>query len=170
MSYFEYTAGREGDHAVTMCVKVDQDAYRAQRMDFDSAKAAGAKGAFQCEELETGTFVTHNGIPVVPICYRDQPTDPWLTGWTTPYGGNEPWNYGKAENVAHAYQSAVMPLAASECQEPITTTQTAVQQPTHLPAVGMGYTDYIFATVLAIGVVIGWVACSAFGRRRGAQR
>lgn len=162
-NYFEYTQGREGDHAVTMCVKVDQDAYQAQRLSFDSANQAGAAGAFQCEEVKPGDFVSHNHIELTPICYREHPTDPWLTGWTTPYTGNEAWNYGKAENVAHAYQSTVMPLAASECQEPVTTQHTAVAQPTTLPAVGMGYYDYIFAAVLTTGIMAGWLARSFLG-------
>lgn len=150
-NYFEYTAGREGDHAVTMCVKIQGDISQAQRMDFDTANKVGAAGAFQCESVTPGSFVNHNGIEVVPICFREQASDPWQVGWTTPSGGNEAWNYGKAENVAHAYQSTVMPLAASECQEPVTTQQAATVQPvaTRLPAVG-AHTDIMLAAVIAI--------------------
>lgn len=168
MSYFEYTGGREGDHAVTMCIKVDSDIYRAQRMDFDSANKAGQAGAIQCEELESGAYINHNHIEVTPICYRENSADAWQTGWTTPVTGHEAWNYGKADNVAHAYQSTVMPLAASECQEPVTMQHTAAAQHIVLPAVGMGYYDYIFAAVLSLGMVSGWlmrsVLGSAFGR------
>lgn len=165
MAYFEYKAGREGDHAVTMCVKVEGDIARAQRMDFDSANRAGAAGAYQCEEQESGAFVNHNGIQVVPICYRERPTDPWLTGWTTPFTGNEVWNYGRAENVAHVYQGTLMPPAASECQEPVTTAHTAAVQPTRLPDVGASYTDTIFALAVVCGFVLGLIVGSVFSKR-----
>lgn len=160
-NYFEYTAGREGDHAVTMCVKIEGDISQAHRVDFDTANKLGAAGAFQCEDQESGNYINHNHIQVTPICYREQPTDPWQTGWTTPMTGNEAWNYGKAQNVAHLYQSTVMPLAASECQEPVTTQQTAAVQPAQLPSVGASNTDVIFSLVFVCGLIMGAIIRSA---------
>lgn len=162
-NYFEYTAGREGDHAVTMCRSVDYDAYQAQRVDFDTANQIGKAGGFQCEKQPVGSFINHNGVDIIPVCMRPTAAQPWQAAWTTPSNGNQAWNYGLDASVAHAYQSTVLPLASSECQEPVTQQQTVAAPPAVLPATGMGYYDYIFAATVAVGFLGGWLVRSFFG-------
>lgn len=159
-NYFEYTAGREGDHAVTMCQKLPGDIVWAQRVDFETANKIGAGGGYQCETIQPGFYAGPHMVDVIPVCIKEQ--GQWQLRYTTPYTGNQAWNYGLEPSTAHVYQSTVLPPATSECEEPYSQTSPATSTavvsqpqslPTSLPAVG-AHLDMLMAFVVAFAVIL----------------
>lgn len=160
-NYFDYTAGRLGDHAVTMCQKTPEGITMAQRVDFDIANKIGAAGGYQCEQIQPGFYAGAHMVVVVPICIKEAGI--WNLRYTTPSTGNQAWNFGLDSSTAHAYQSTVLPPATSECEEPYTSTPTPTPQshtavaqsygqPTTLPSVGANGLDLLMAFLVAFAI------------------